>query len=389
VKAVVSGAIATYPVGGMAWHYGQYALGLERLGFEVYYLEDIGIWLYDPTSGDRTTDPSYGLEFLQESLAALSSSLAPRWHYRGVDGESHGLDAAIVESIVHDADVFINVSGICLLRDEYMPCRRKLLVDTDPGYNHFVEYPRWDDAPLPPGLHSYRDHDFFFTYAGRLGRPGCRLPDLGIEWHPTRQPVILDEWSRGADRGRWTTIMTWNPYERPVVHEGVLYGAKDMQFQAVEGLPRRASAPFELAVTNRRGPSAEDLRELGWSVVDAFPISRTAESYRRYIQDSRGEFSVAKNMYVATGSGWFSERSACYLASSRPVVLEDTGFSELISHDAGLLAFSDLDGAVEAVARVEREYDLHAEAARDVARTHFAAEIVLGEMLDRVGLGGL
>jgi hypothetical protein len=385
---VVAGQIATYPFGGVVWDYGQYALGLERLGLDVYYLEDTGEWTYDLSTMHFSEESPYGVEFLQRSLATLSPSLAERWHYRAPDGSVRGLATETMKEVVAEADLFLNTSGICVLRDEYMRSRCKVLVDTDPGWNHFVGYARADQTPPQPPLHSFRRHDHFFTYAERLGSPGCRLPDLGISWHVTRPPVVLDQWAPEGSGARWTTVMSWNTYDEHVAHDGVVYGAKDVEFHAFERLPRRAPATFELAVAHLAGP-VERLRELGWSVVDGVSVSRTADDYRQYVERSRGECSVAKHVYVATRSGWFSCRSVCYLASARPVVLQDTGFSEYLPTGDGLLAFSDLASAAAAIERVEAEYEHHAEAAREIARTEFAADTVLADMLDRVGVGGV
>jgi hypothetical protein len=147
MRAVVAGGIATFPVGGVAWDYGQYAVGLERLGFEVYYLEDTGLVAYDAPRREYSEDPTYGIEFLQRSLATLSPSLADRWHVRTADGRTYGMDPANLTELVAGADLFLNVSGLCLLRNEYMRCTCKVLIDTDPGWNHFVNYPRWDAYP--------------------------------------------------------------------------------------------------------------------------------------------------------------------------------------------------------------------------------------------------
>lgn len=387
MRAVVTGMVATYPVGGVVWDYLQYALGLEALGFEVFYLEDTGWQTYDPVKGEYGDDCAAGVAFLQSSLATLSPALATRWHFRAMDGRTFGLSAEAMADVVGGADLFLNVSGGTLLRDEYLRSRRKVLVDTDPGWNHFRNYPRWDANPGWYGTHGWRAHDHFFTYAELIGRPGCVLPSLGIAWHPTRPPVVLDRWAPEPPGARWTTVMTWANFRETIQHEGVTYGTKEMEFGRIEELPRRApGARFEVAVGGT-GPPVERWRQLGWAVEDAQRVSRTADDYRAYIQRSRAEFSVAKNVYVATRSGWFSCRSICYLAAGRPVVLQDTGFSELIPSGEGLLAFADLDGALRAVEAVERDYAGHQQAARELARTHFSSDRVLAEMLHRVGLG--
>ena len=164
--------IASYNVGGVVWDYGQYALGLERLGFDVYYLEDTGWESYDPRRGEYGPDYSYGVEFVRRELSARSPTLGARWHVRSMDGCGHGVSVDELHSAVNDAEIFLNVSGACLLRDEYVPSRNKVLVDTDPGWNHFRNYPKWDaEGSGWHGTAGWRDHDRFFTYAENIGRP--------------------------------------------------------------------------------------------------------------------------------------------------------------------------------------------------------------------------
>jgi hypothetical protein len=395
--AIVTGMIATYPVGGVVWDYGQYALGLERLGFEVYYLEDTGWMTYDPRLRLYGEDPSFGVGFLGSSLSTLSESLGRRWHFRAMDGRTFGVDAAQFNDVVARADLLLNVSGGTLLRDEYLRCPRKILIDTDPGWNHFRNYPRMDANPTWGGGHGYRAHDFFFTYAERIGSADCVLPALGLDWHPTRPPVVLDLWSAEPPGERWTTVLTWNNFPEVVEYQGVRYGTKEMEFERVERLPARTPAHLEIAAggnaspRDERGdrakvPTRSRLETLGWSVVDSHAVSRDADTYRHYIQRSRGEFSVAKNVYVATRSGWFSCRSTCYLAAGLPVVVQDTGFSDFIPCGNGVLAFNSLEEAADALRRIEADYKHHQAAARAIAAECFAAEKVIGDLLRQVGL---
>jgi len=385
VRAIVTGMIATYPVGGVLWDYSQYALGLERLGFEVFYLEDTGWMAYDPRERCYVEDPSYGVAFLERSLGALSASLGRRWHVRGMDGRRFGLAREQFEEIVASADLLLNVSGGTLLRDEYLKCPRKVLIDTDPGWNHFRNYPRLDADPTWGGGHGYRAHDFFFTYAERIGEQDCALPTLGLDWHPTRPPVVLDLWQPRPPAQRWTTVMTWRNFAEVIEYRGTRYGTKEIEFEKVKGMPGLTPARLELA-TGGAQPPLEEWRALGWSVVDAHHVSHTPEAYRRYIECSRGEFSVAKNVYVDTRSGWFSCRSTCYLAARRPVVVQDTGFSAFIPCGEGVLAFSCQEEAADALRRVESDYLRHQAAARRIAEEYFASERVLGDLLARVGL---
>ena len=203
---------------------------------------------------------------------------------------------------------------------------------------------------------------------------------------PTRPPVVLDHWRAiKPGGGSWTTVMTWNNFKESIEHQGRTYGAKEREFDRVMSLPSFVDARFELAVGGKN-PPVDTWRRHGWSVVPAASVSGTHSDYRRYIEGSRGEFSVAENVYVATNSGWFSCRSVCYLASGLPVVVQDTGFTDHIPVGSGLHAFSSLKEAVIAIEQVESNYEDEASSARELAKQCFAAPMVLGEMLDRMGL---
>lgn len=382
---IVTGMITTYPVGGVAWDYAQYALALERLGWEVYYLEDTGWETYDPMKGQYGSDCEFGTRFLQESLSRISPTLGQRWHFRAMDGRSYGVEEARFHDLVARADLFLNVSGGTLLRDEYMACPCKVFIDSDPGWNHFVNFPKWDANPGWLGTHGYRAHDHFFTYAERLGSPDCILPDMGIHWQPTRPLVVMDCWKARPPASKWTTVMTWNNFRKPVDYQGKQYGTKEMEFPKVEQLPAHVDAEFELAAGGSGAP-VERWRELGWNVVDSHSVSRTMDEYQEYVERSRGEFSVTKNLYSATRSGWFSCRTVCYLGASKPAIVQDTGFSEFIPTGGGLFAFDKLEDAKEAVLAVEKDYQRHCRLALEVARNYFDSTIVLEQMLERVGL---
>jgi hypothetical protein len=373
VRAIVAGMIATYPVGGMAWDYGQYAIGLERLGFDVFYIEDTGLESYHP-------DPA---AYLATCLGSLSPQLGNRWHYRPPYAEPSGMEEAEVAELIASADLFLNISGGCLMRDAYVHSRRKILVDTDPGLNHFVNYPKWDRDPGWQGTHGFRGHDFFFTYAENFGSKQCNLPDLGLTWHVTRPPVVLDCWRPTPPGDRWTTVMSWNPYryyKQAIEYQGETYGAKEMEFERVENLPSLVASQLELAVGGEAAPH-ERWRNCGWQTLNADAVSGTPDDYRNYIQGSRGEFSVAKNIYVKTNCGWFSCRSVCYLAAGRPVVVQDTGFGQHIPTGEGLLTWSTVEEAQKAIQAVESDYVFHQRRAREIAAECFDAKRVIGDML--------
>jgi hypothetical protein len=302
-----------------------------------------------------------------------------------MDGRTCGMEPDRFSQIAASAELFFNVSGGTLLRDEYMTCPRKVLIDTDPGWNHFRNYPRLDSDPTWGGGHGYRAHDFFFTYAEQIGKTHCILPTLGLPWQPTRPPVVLDMWHAKPPGDVWTTVMTWKNFAESIKYQGRRYGTKEIEFEKVKTLPEQTPVKLELA--SGGDPPVDEWRRRGWSVVDSHSVSETPQIYRDYIVRSRGEFSVAKNVYVATRSGWFSCRSTCYMAAGRPVVVQDTGFSDFISCGEGVLAFTNLEEAAQAIEAVERDYPLHQAAARRIAETHFASDHVLGDILARIGLG--
>jgi hypothetical protein len=387
MKAIVTGMIGTFPMGGVAWDYCQYAASLEALGFEVYYLEDTGVegWIINPATGTLEQNDELSAEYLATTLGSFSPSLADRWHLRTESGRTFGLCPRDLHDVVAEADVFVNVSGATLLRDEYRRCRRKIFVDTDPGWNHFVIFQRWDARPEADRRLGFRSHDHFFTFAERFASEDCPLPSFGLTWHATRHPVLPERWPvLPSDGDTYTTLMSWNTYKKPITFGDETYGAKELEFAKIEDVPRSASVKFEVAVHG--DAPRRHWESLGWSVVTGDRASSTAAVYHDYVGRSRGELSVAKNVYVATRSGWFSGRSACYLASGRPVIVQDTGFSECLPTGEGLLAFESGQDAAAAIAEVEANYSRHRRRARELAIEYFDGRQVLGQLLSTAGL---
>jgi hypothetical protein len=384
VKAIVTGLIGSYPLGGVAWDYGQYLLGLERLGFEVVYLEDSGFDLYDPRSRSYGAEAGYAVDFIQATLGFLLPGGCP-WHLRGPDGRTYGITPERVLDEIATADIFLNVSNSALLRPDYLLSKRKVMIDTDPGWNQFVALPKWDTGAGWDEVVSFRAHDTFFSYAEAFSTPGCTLPTLGVEWLPTRPPVVTDLWHSDGRGANWTTVMNWESYPLSIDVDGRHYGGKSSEMLAVVGLPEIVDVPLELAVDGKA--PLDLLARNRWRVVNAPDVSADPASYQAYIQGSRGEFSIAKNVYVATGSGWFSCRSVCYLAAGLPVVLQDTGYSSFIETGEGLLAWGDIGEAKVALERVETDYETHRRAAQELATRYFSADVVLGDLLARAGVG--
>jgi hypothetical protein len=388
MRVVVAGLVATYPVGGVAWDYLQYVQGFHALGCEVWYVEDTGRWLYDPAGETFVADATVGARFVAESLAWLDPALARRWAVRAPDGTWHGLDGQAVARVFAEADLFLNVSGACWLREPYRAARVTAYLDSDPGYTQgrlaAVDAGTADeDTAFSANL--VRSHDVFFTLGERIGQPECLIPTCGLRWLPTRQPIVLGDWPvRAAPDGAFTTVMSWKIEPTPPHLGGRAYGGKDVEFERVMELPRHTAERLEVALAG--AAPRERILAAGWRLSDPRAASETMAAYRDYILASRGECSVAKNAYVATRSGWFSTRSAAYLACGKPVVVQDTGFAADLERGPGLHPFSTVAEAVDALAAVRADYRFACEHARAVAERRFDATRVLRRLLADAGL---
>jgi len=260
----------------------------------------------------------------------------------------------------------------------------RVYLDDDPGYTQFW-HAAGDRSPRLEG------HDHYATFGAHIGETSCPIPSGGINWIATVPPVVLAEWPLAPTASRrFTTVGTWRGPYGPVEYKGRRYGQKVHEFRKVADLPRRVAAAFELAlaIDPAETASLDLLAQGGWRVLDPTTLTHDPHSYRRYVQQSGAEFSVAQGIYVDTRSGWFSDRTTRYLASGKPVVVQDTGFADLFPVGRGLLAFSTLDEAVAATEMVILDYEAHAEAARAMAEQHFDSDLVLSRLLAAIGLAG-
>lgn len=379
MRIVVIGYIVRCPLGGLAWHHLQYVLGLSRLGHEVYFLEESGDSLdccYDPARGSGGTDPSYGVGFAAESFAAVG--LGDRWAYHDAhSGAWFGDWADRADEICGSADALFNFSVGNRLRDDLLAVPERIFIDTDPV---FTQVANISHAACRTRM---KQHTSFFTFAENIGLAGSQVPDDGVPWQPTRQPVVLDAWpvTPGDPAGKITSVMQWHSYAK-ARHDGRTFGMKSESFLPYMDLPRRTGERFELALGSPEAPR-QKLTDLGWRVVDPRPPTRSLASYQAYLAASKAEFGVAKHGYVVSRSGWFSERSANYLASGRPVLVQDTGFSNWLKTGEGVVAFTSPEAAIAGLDRINADYDAHCQAAREVAATYFDSAKVLGELLER------
>ena len=377
MRIAVLGYVVRGPTGGLAWHHLQYVLGLVRLGHDVRFVEDSDDYpgCYDPSRHVMDRDPSYGVGFAADAFARLG--LGEIWSYHDAHARRWlGPDARGAEEFCQSADLLLNLSGSNPLRDWNRGTPVRAYVDTDPAFTQI----RHLTDPAAKALAS--GHNAFFTFGENIPRGTARVPSDGFPWEATRQPVVLDCWPvvPPPAAASHTTVMQWQSY-RTVEHQGVSYGTKSASFEPYLDLPSHAPLPLEIALGSPDAPR-ELLRSKGWSIVDPLEVARTPWDYQSYIRQSRGEFTVAKHGYVASNSGWFSERSAAYLASGRPVVTQDTGFSEWLTTREGVFPFRTQDEAVAALIEVERHSAHHSRNARTLAEQYFDSDMVLSELLD-------
>jgi hypothetical protein len=407
LKLIVLGIMGQSPFAGVAWQALHYLEGFRRLGVDVHYVEDTGVWAYDPEQNTVTDDCTYAVNYIGKLMAWCG--LPDRWAFRGATKKRSmfGPSASRFAELFQEGDVLVNLTGSTALRDEHLRVPIRIYLETDPVL------PQIEAAK---GNISYIDmlsaHTHRFTYGENFGAPDCDVPLGDFRYLPTRQPIVLDWWTaanpaiNGAStpmaNACFSTIANWRQSGKDVEWNGEIYTwSKHHAFLKFLDLPRCTEQPLELALAlrgYRQGegawvPSfdedAEAVRDLtahGWRVVDAMSLSKEIFSYRDYITGSLGEFTVAKDQYARLRSGWFSDRSASYLAAGKPVVTQETGFSKFIPVGEGLFAFNSFEEAVAAILEISADYAHHCRAARDLAAEHFSAEGVLTKLLEDAGL---
>jgi hypothetical protein len=381
-KIIVFGILFWYPLAGVTYQFLHYLIGLRRLGYDPYYIEDSGRWIYDPRINDLSPDADGNLEAVVPILEA--HGFGERWAFRGnyPGGKCHGMAETELLQLYRDADAFLNVTGAQEIREDHLACKRRIYVESDP----FASQVKADTGD-PGMIRTLEAHDTLFTFGENLGAPDCEVPLGDFKWLPTRQPVVLDLWDSLQPGGStYTTITTWRNKGKDIEWRGdTWFWTKDREFEKFLDLPRRRSACFELAAGVDEGVRRR-LNDHGWQQVHSVEISRDIRRYRDYIQQSRGEFTVARDQYVRPNTGWFSDRTACYLAAGRPVITQETGFSKFLPSGQGLFGFRRMEDVLAAVDEIESDYEGHCRAARDVAAEYFAAEKVLDSLMDRAGL---
>lgn len=378
LRIIVLGYMVRGPMGGMAWHHLQYVMGLRDLGHDVYFLEDSddAQWCcYDPQHNTIGTDPTYGLDFARHTFDRVG--LGERWAYYDAHRSRWlGPCAERALAICANTDLVLNVSCANPLRPWLTDIPVRVLIDTDPVFTQIRNL--IDPVRRERSLR----HNAFFTFAGNMTSSRCHIPDDGLSWQTTRQPIVLSAWpvTAGPDDGQFTTVMQWDSYATRE-YAGASYGMKSQSFVPYTDLPRCTDAVLELSIGSESAPRAL-LREKGWIVRNPFEVANDPWTYQRYLQNSKAEFSVAKHGYVVSRSGWFSERSAAYLASGRPVLVQETGFSDWMGTGCGVVPFESPEGALAAIADIDARYELHCRKAREMAQEYFDSSRVLAELIE-------
>jgi hypothetical protein len=376
-SVLIAGSVAQKPGhAGHTWVFLQWLLGFRRLGFQVLLVD----WLTRDIC-DGAIESSEHLSYLTGVMdrfgLADSFSLLDRETGQAVAG----LGRRAVLRRAREAAFLLNVMGF--LDDEEILCqvRRRVFLDIDPGFGQM-----WRELGLADVFHG---HDDFVTIGENVGRPGCSIPTCGLPWITTRQPVVLELWpARNGGGDRFTSVGSWRGPFDPIEFKGTTYGLRVHEFRKVLALPRLTNQAFELALEIDESET-RDLTQLsmnGWRLVDPRLVAGSPEAYQRYIAGSKAELMIPRGMYVQTRSGWFSDRSACYLASGRPVLAQDTGLAALYPIGEGLLTFTTLEGAVSGAEEIRRSHDLHVRAARSLAEEIFDSDKVLTELLARLGV---
>jgi hypothetical protein len=385
--AIVSGALANKPRnGGEAWVRLSWILGLRRLGFDTYFVEQID-------AADCRDEDGGPADFADSVNCRHFEAVVRDFGLEGrvgllCDGgrEAVGLGLAELRDVAAGADVLLN-SGHLAIETVLAPPRRRVYVDLDPGFTQ-----AWHaDEALAFRL---AGHDRYVTVGLNVGVPGWPIPAAGVDWIPTLPPVVLDEWPLRAPVGgppRFTTIATWRSPYGGLEIGGRRLGLKHHEMRRLIELPERApGASFEIALDIHPGDSG-DLEALvahGWKIVDPLVAGGGPAAFRDYVSASGAEFSVAQGVYVDTRSGWFSDRTAAYLACGRPALVQDTGIGDKLPLGAGLLTFSGLDDAVATVAVAAADLGGQGAAARAFAERHLDSDLVLGRLLSTIWVEG-
>lgn len=381
------GFMGGMPIAGVIWQHIHYVVGLQRLGHEVYYIEDSARLPYNPETFEVNDEVDYPGKIL--TRLADEFDFKNRWSFCArylKENPTVGLPLTRVRQLYREADAILNICGTQEFNDDLLRSERIIYVESDPA----VEQIKIDKG-VKPTIEYLKRHHALFTFGENVPTRRFPVPKHGFEWNATRQPVVSDLWKTGRAPKRaalFTSIANWSTSGlKDITWRGRKYlWSKSREFLRFVSAPKESGETFELATNIRDERTRRRFLLNRWRFTSPTQMSVDYWRYRDYIQQSKGEFTVAKDQYVHLSTGWFSDRSACYLAAGRPVITQETGFTKNYGGNAGLLAFSTLDEIAEAVTMINADYKKHSGAARQIAREIFEAEKVLKSLLDRAGI---
>ena len=357
--------------------------GFRRLGHDVFYVEDANRWPYDPDQNTVTNNCAYAVRFIERVLNEYG--LADRWAYKsatdgraGTGGQVFGMTQEDLTTLYGHADILVNLTGSTELRDQQLDVPVRVYLETDPVLRQ-IQIAQGEASAID----LLKAHTHHFTYGENIGSPTCEIPARMFQYQSTRPPVIVDWWQTDQRPGEcFTTIANWRQTGKDLDWNGETYTwSKHYEFLKFLELPALSGQCVELALSSVDADAIDMLKSHGWAMVDSIALSRDITPYRAYVQSSRGEFTVAKDQNVRLKSGWFSDRSACYLASGRPVITQDTGFGSVLPVGEGLFAFNTMEEILAALEAIRSDYGRHSRAASAIAQHHFRAETVLARVL--------
>ena len=381
------GFMGSMPIAGVIWQHLHYIVGLPRLGHNVYYMEDSARLPYNPETFEVNNDFSYAAKLLDR--LAREFDFRARWAFcaRYLKGNpTAGLPLKKIRQLYRDADAILNICGAQEFNDDLLASERILYVESDPGVEQIKI-----DKRVRSTIDYLRRHSALFTFGENVGTKTFPVPLHGFKWHPTRQPIVTDLWKTKQAPARaavFTSIANWSTSGlKDITWRGKKYlWSKSREFVRFITAPKKSGETFELATAIQDRQTREKFDRNGWRLTSPLQMSVDYWLYRDYIARSKGEFTVAKDQYVRLNTGWFSDRSACYLAAGRPVITQETGFTKNYGGDAGLLAFRSLGEIAEAVKMINADYAKHSRAARRIAHEVFEAKSVLRLLLERAGI---
>jgi hypothetical protein len=381
---VIIGAMSSIPPfsAGMAWNWMSFALGLRRLGHDVWYVEEVEpSWCVDRRGRPCGFERSVNRRLFAELVERFELDGRAAQIYNQGEATS-GVPLPKLLTAIRGAEVLLNMAGHVKSEEILDSVRHRAYVDQDPVFTQLWSAEYGVDLGLDR-------HDVFFSVGLNIGTPHCDIPDCGRHWHHLLPPVVLDLWPSRVDPAcaRFTTVASWGSFS-DLQYRGAWYGSKHREFERFAGLPQRAGQELEVALRryDPTDPTIQLLRSNGWAIIDTSEVA-TVDGYRDFIAMSRAEIGIAKHAYTAARSGWFSDRSAHYLASGKPVLAQSTGFERCLPTGSGLLSFSDLDEAVAGIEAINDGYTVHCRAARELAHEHLDHRKAIPRMLELATAG--